>query len=98
MAKSDAIQPHVPRTLSLKVSVVVNKFVLLIVAPFVLLRRGLLGLVILFSAVGDGPAAACAISKIQPPARPALLQRSQPQLWFQTKLWRGSFITLPNHQ
>jgi cell wall-associated NlpC family hydrolase len=48
----------------------VNKFVLLIVAPFVCFAVALLGLVILFSAVGGtAQAAACAISKIQPPAK-----------------------------
>jgi len=48
----------------------VNKIVLLIVAPFVCFAVALLGLVILFSTVGGtAQAAACAISKIQPPAQ-----------------------------
>ena len=49
-----------------------NKIVLLIVAPFVCFAIALLGLVILFSTVGGtAQAAACAISKIQLPARAA---------------------------
>jgi len=48
----------------------VNKIVLLVVAPFVCFAVALLGLVILFSTVGGtAQAAACAISKIQPPAK-----------------------------
>ncbi len=47
-----------------------SKIVLLIVAPFVCFAVALLGLVILFSTVGGtAQAAACAISKIQPPAQ-----------------------------
>ena len=47
-----------------------NKIVLLVVAPFVCFAVALLGLVILFSTVGGtAQAAACAISKIQPPAK-----------------------------
>jgi cell wall-associated NlpC family hydrolase len=48
----------------------VNKIVLLIVAPFVCFAVALLGLVILFSTVGGtAQAEACALSKIQPPAK-----------------------------
>ena len=47
-----------------------NKIVLLIVAPFVCFAVALLGLVILFSTVGGtAQAEACALSKIQPPAK-----------------------------
>ena len=47
-----------------------NKIVLLIVAPFVCFAVALLGLVILFSMVGGtARAVACAVSKIQPPAK-----------------------------
>ena len=47
-----------------------NKIALLIVAPFVCFAVALLGLVILFSTVGGtAQAAACAISKIQPPVK-----------------------------